>query len=212
LLLEAIRGKLAVNSAAYQAGNFKNGENKMKTLVATASLTLCLLGLAIGAAAQEQLNFSQLPLLDTPAPMPNGYGQLNWDNFFYVNPATWSGAGPGYKLGTQSGDVAFVGGRNCRLVGYTCFGTISNQAGFQLVSATVAGGYGPAQITVTAYNNGAFLGSAQYFMGTQQQTLSFPQSWGIATQVMFQVTGQPGSLVIYNLSAYTLVLDPPAGR
>ena len=67
----------------------------MKTMIATASLTLCLLGLAIGASAQEQLNFSQLPLLDIPSPMPMGYGQLNWENFFYVNPATWSGAGPG---------------------------------------------------------------------------------------------------------------------
>ncbi len=185
----------------------------MKNLIATIALTFCLLALAIGASAQEQLNFSQLPLINSPSPMPNGYGQLNWGNFFYVDPYTWSGAGPGYKLGSQGEDVAFVGGEVCRLSGYSCFGTVSsNQGGFQLVSATVAGGYGGTQITVTAYNNGSFLGSAQYFMGTEQQTLNFPQSWGIATEVMFQVTGQPGSLVIYNLSAYTVVLDPPPGR
>ena len=184
----------------------------MKTMIATASLTLCLLGLAIGASAQEQLNFSQLPLLDIPSPMPNGYGQLSWGNFFYVDPYNWSGSGPGFKLGVQGEDVVFVGGINCRLSGYTCFGSLTSQGGFALVSATVAGGYGPTQITVTAYNNGAFLGSSQYFLGTQQQKLNFPQSWGIANQVIFQVTGQPGSLVIYNLSAYTVVLDPPAGR
>jgi len=181
----------------------------MKTLIATLSLTLCLLALVIGASAQEQLNFSQLPLIDSPSPMPNGYGQLDWGNFFYVDPSTWSGAGPGYKLGPQTEDVVFVGGLVCRLSGYACFGTISNQAGFQLVSATVAGGYGPTQITITAYNNGTLLGSEQQFLGTEQQVLNFPQSWGLATQVMFQVTGEPGGLVIYNVSAYTVVQDPP---
>jgi len=211
-LLEAIRGKLGVFLAAYSANKFQTKEHTMKTLTATGALAICLLALAVGAGAQEQLNFSQLPLLGIPTPMPNGYGQLNWGNFFYVNPATWPGAGPGYRLAPQNGDVVFVGGINCRLNGYSCFGTISNQAGFQLVSATVAGGYGATQVTVTAYNNGAFLGSTQYFMGTETQVLEFPQSWGLATQVMFQVTGQPGSLVIYNLSAYTVVLDPPAGR
>ncbi len=176
-------------------------------------VTACFLSLTIGVSAQEQLKLSKLPLINSPAPMPNGYGQLNWGNFFYVDPYTWSGAGPGYKLGPQGEDVVFVGGEVCRLSGYSCFGSVSSdQGGFQLISATVAGGYGATQITVTAYNNGSFVGSAQYFMGTEQQTLNFPQSWGPASQVMFQVTGEPGSLVIYNLSAYTVVLDPPLGR
>jgi hypothetical protein len=176
----------------------------MKRLLAIACLTICLVSLAIGADAQEQLNFSQLPLVNSPSPMPNGYGQLGWANFFYVNPYGWSGAGPGYQRGPQGEDVAFVGGLSCRLSGYACFGTINDIRGFQLVSANVAGGYGPTQITVMAYNDGAFLGSAQFFLTTQMRTLNFPASWGVATEVIFQVTGQPGSLVIYNLSAYTL--------
>jgi hypothetical protein len=176
----------------------------MKRFLPIACLTLCLLSLVIGAGAQEQLNFSQLPLVNTPSPMPNGYGQFDWGNFFYVNPYGWSGAGSGYQLGPQGEDVAFVGGEFCRLSGYACFGTINNARGLQLVSATVAGGFGPTQITVTAYNNGTFLGSAQYFLTTQIRTLNFPASWGIATEVMFHVSGEPGSLVIYNLSAYTL--------
>ena len=68
-----------------------------KTLVLLASL----LALAIGANAQQLVNFSQLPLISSPSAMPNGYDQLNWGNFFYVDPFTWSGAGPGYQLGAQ---------------------------------------------------------------------------------------------------------------
>jgi hypothetical protein len=176
----------------------------MKSTITTACLILCLFALLTVASAQEQLNFSQLPLVNSPSPMPSGYGQFGWGNFFYVNPNGWSGAGPGYKLGPQTQDVVFVGGVNCRLVELACFGYLTDSQGFQLISANVAGGYGPTAITVTAYNNGAFLGSAQYFLGTQMRTLNFPSSWGVATEVVFQVTGQPGGLVIYSLSAYTL--------
>ena len=66
-----------------------------KTLV----LLACILLLAIGATAQESLNFASLPLVSTPALMPDGYGQLNWSNIFYVDPSQWSGAGPGYRDG-----------------------------------------------------------------------------------------------------------------
>ncbi len=37
-----------------------------KTLV----LLACLLALALGASAQENLNFADLPLVSSPAPMP----------------------------------------------------------------------------------------------------------------------------------------------
>ncbi|MGC2108175.1 MAG: hypothetical protein WA655_01575 [Candidatus Korobacteraceae bacterium] len=176
----------------------------MKPLTSVLCLTVCLLAFAVGASAQEKLNFSDLPLISNPSPMPNGYGRLDWGNFFYVSPYSWSGSGAGYKLGPQGEDVAFVGGLYCRLSGYACFGTLSDSLGFELVSADVAGGYGPTQITITAYNNGKFLGSQQYFLGTQMRTLTFPASWGVATQVMFEVTGQPGSLVVYNLNVFTL--------
>ncbi len=176
----------------------------MKSLISTVGLTLCLLALVVGASAQATLNFSQLPLVDNPTPMPNGYGQLDWGNFFYVNPYGWSGAGPGYRLGPQGQDVAFVGGEFCRLSGNACFGTLSNTRGFMLVSANVAGGYGPAAITVNAYNNGSFIGTANYFVGTEMETLHFPSAWGVVTQIVIQVTGQTGDLVVYSLSLYTL--------
>lgn len=173
-----------------------------KTLV----LLACLLALAIGASAQENLSFADLPLVSSPAPMPNGYGQLNWTNVFYVNPGQWSGAGPGYKDGPVGKDVAFVGGKVCRLLQEYCYGTISSNGGptsFQAVSATVAGGFGPTNITVTAYNNGQYVGSSFYVLNPQIQILNFPSSWGSITQLVFQIPGG-GDLVLYDLTAYLL--------
>jgi hypothetical protein len=173
-----------------------------KTLV----LMACILALVIGASAQENLNFADLPLVSTPAPMPNGYGGLNWSNISYVDPSLWSGAGPGYKDGPVGQDVAFVGGKVCRLLQEYCFGTISSsgaRTSFQAISATVAGGFGPTNITVTAYNNGNYVGSAFYMLSTQMQILNFPSSWGSITQLVFQTSGG-GDLVIYDVSAYLL--------
>ncbi len=167
-------------------------------------LLACLMAMAISATAQSQLNFANLPLLNSPSPVPAGYGQLTWGNFFYVDPYTWSDAGPGYELGPQVEDVAFIGGQNCRLQGNACYGTLNDLRGFQLISANVAGGYGPAALTVTAYNNGAFVGSANFFVGTSMETLTFPASWGVVTEISIQVNGQADDLVVYSLNLYTL--------
>jgi hypothetical protein len=178
-----------------------------KTLVLLA-LTLAL---ALRASAQENLTFSDLPLVSSPTLMPNGYGQLNWSNIFYVDPEQWSGAGPGYKDGQMEGkpgvqDVAFVGGLICRQLQQYCYGTISSNGGptsFQAVSAIVAGGFGQTYITVFAYNNGNYVGSAFYGLTTQMQTLNFPSSWGSITQLTFQ-TEAGGDLVFYGLQVYLL--------
>jgi hypothetical protein len=176
-----------------------------KTLV----LLACIVALALAASAQENLNFADLPQVSTPSPMPNGYGQLYWTNIFYVDPSTWSGPGradPGYRDGPVGQDVAFVGSNVCRLLLEYCFGTIGSAGGqtsFQVVSAIVAGGFGPTQITVTAYNNGNYVGSSAYLLTTRMQTLNFPSSWGSITQLVFQ-TSAGGDLVFYDISAYLL--------
>lgn len=173
-----------------------------KTLV----LLACVLALAIGASAQENLNFATLPLVSTPSPVPNGYGQLNWTNILFVDPYLWSGSGPGYKDGPVGEDVAFVGGKVCRVLQEYCYGTVSSngsRTSFQAVSAIVAGGFGPTNITVTAYNNGSYVGSAFYILGTSMQNLNFPPAWGNITQLVFQ-TSNGGDLVIYDLNAYIL--------
>ena len=173
-----------------------------KTLV-----LLTIIGaLALAATAQEHLNFADLPRAPMPTPMPDGYGRLNWQNFFYVDPSQWSGSGPGYKRGPVGQDVVFVGGKVCRRLTEACFGTISSPGGptsFQAVSAVVAGGFGPTFITVIAYNNGHFVGSSFYTLNTQMRTLTFPASWGDITQLVFQ-TSNGGDLVVYELNVYTL--------
>jgi len=176
----------------------------MKRFFGSICLALCVLALAASASAQEDVNFAGLPLISTPSPMPSGYAELNWGNFFYVDPFSWSDAGPGYKLNSKAGDVAFIGGQFCRLSGNTCFGTLTDPLGFAVVSANVAGGYGPAAVIATAYKNGKFVGSANYFVGTQMQTLHFPASWGVITELDLQVTGAVGDLVVYSISLYTL--------
>jgi hypothetical protein len=177
----------------------------MKSVISTLCLMVCALTLAGSAKAQENLNFANLPLVNTPSPMPDGYGQLNWgNNLYYVNPYGWSGAGPGYKLGPQGEDVVFIGAKNCRLMVYACYGTLTDGQGFQLVSAKIAAGFGPTMVTFTAYNNSNVVGSANYVLTTQIENLNFPQSWGVVTQVVIQVSGQPDDLVFYNLSLYTL--------
>lgn len=176
----------------------------MKTFVLTACLTLCLLALAVGANAQSILTFSDLPLVATPTLMPNGYGRIDWNNFFYVDPYEWSGSGPGYKHGPTGKDVAFIGGKVCRLYGDACYGTLNDVRGFELVSATVAAGFSSTQVTVTAYNNGVFVGTQSYTVTTDMQALNFPAAWGIVTEVVIQASGESGDLVVYSLSVYTL--------
>jgi hypothetical protein len=185
-----------------------------KTIV----LLACLMALAISATAQNQINFTGLPPVSSPMPVPNGYDGFTWTNILYVDPAEWQMAGSGYKLTPNTNqDVAFVGGTTCLIPGRgeNCFGSISvpstlNQGGinnplsFQLVSATVAGGFGPTAITVVAYNNGNYVGSAFYTLTGDLQTINFPASWGGVTEVTFQ-TAAMGDLVIYNLQAYFLL-------
>jgi hypothetical protein len=187
----------------------------MDTMKKTLVLLTCILVLALGATAQEQLNFFDLPLVSTPTPLPNGYGQLTWSNFFYVDPAEWAGAGFGYKLGPDRGDVAFIGEQHCLYeptqgrvpFPVVCFGSISSAGGpfgFQPVSALVAGGFGPTSITVTAYNNGKYVGSSVYNLTTTPQHISFPFSWGPITEMVIGTEGAGENFVLFNLNVYAL--------
>lgn len=191
----------------------------MKSLFSTTCLILCLLTLVAGANAQNQINFSGLPLVNSPLPVPNGYAGFTWTNILYVDPAEWQLAAAGYKMApVVNEDVAFVGGITCLIPshGDDCFGSISinsgsggsgginNPIGFQLVSATVAGGFGPTSITVVAYNHGSYVGSAFYNLNGKLQTINFPASWGGVTDVTFQTEGM-GDLVIYSMQAYWLL-------
>lgn len=182
-----------------------NFEERGNTVKKSLLLLACIVVLALGAAAQENLNFSTFPLINTPMPTPNGYGQLNWTNVFYVDPYEWSGGGSGFRQGPVNKDVAFVSGEDCLPLQNTCFGMVTSLGGrtaFQPVSAILAGGFGSTNITITAYNNGQYVGTLFYSLTSEMQTVNFPASWGSITQLTFQTSGA-GDLVIYDLTAYT---------
>jgi hypothetical protein len=177
----------------------------------TVVLLAFILALALGATAQEDLNFADLPLVSSPTPLPNGYGQFNWNNIFYVDPYHWSSSGSGYRDGPGGQDVAFIGGKICRVLQEACYGTITASSVhivFSPVSATFAGGFGPTYVTATAYNNGTYVGSMSFPLNTGMRTLNFPSSWGFITQLTLQ-TDAGGDLVLYDLKAYLAIKDPP---
>ena len=176
----------------------------MKSLLKIACIASCLVALVAVAGAQEQLTFADLPLVSTPSPMPNGYGQLDWSNFYFVDPYMWPQTAAGFLLGPRNRDVVFLGSSTCRPVENACFGSISNSRGFALASARVAGGLGPTALTVTAYNNGHYVDAVTYFVTAEMRTLQFPAKWGVVTQVVFQATGQTDSLVLYEVDVFTL--------
>jgi hypothetical protein len=159
---------------------------------------------AIAANAQEQVNFADLPLIGTPAPLPGGYAELNWGNFFYVDPSLDSGAGPGFLNLLTHRDVAFIGGEFCGPVRSGCYGIISSQGGplaFEAVAAIMAAGYQANVITITAYNNGKYKGQMSYSLSTVAQSVAFPSSWGPITELQIQ-TDEPGDVVLLDLSVY----------
>ncbi len=163
------------------------------------TLLVLLLGLAIGACAQGTFNFSSLPDVSIPTPMPNGYGGVNWVGVFYVDPWRWSGAGPGFKhiQNTPGKDVAFFP-YACISVG--CFASINSVdgRGFLFSSATAAAGYyskSPVPLIVRAYSNGKYVGTQTFMLTTDLQQLDLPPEWGPITQVVFQ-----GSIVFYDLT------------
>ena len=176
----------------------------------TVVLLACLVALAVGATAQQHVNFSDLPLVATPAPVPAAYGELNWSNFWYVDPSEYAGAGPGYQNPFTHRDVAFIGGQFCGPVRLGCYGVVSYLGGrnrFFPASAIMAAGYQTNQIMVLAYNQGAFVGSATYSLTTTPRIVGFPSSWGEITEMQIQ-TDVAGDVVLFDLIVYPVVQDP----
>jgi hypothetical protein len=155
-------------------------------------------------ASAQTVTFAALPAVSNPTLLPNGYANLNWANFSYVDPL-WSGAGIGFKQGPNALDVAFMGGGMCELTEVSCSASISSNAltagsvaGFQARSAIVAAGYHSETISVSAYNQGHYLGSQKYNLTTSLQQINFAASWGTITQLVMDTT--KGTVVLYALN------------
>ena len=176
----------------------------MKHLISTTCLLLCVVALVGSASAQRNIHFGPLPPAKVPEPMPAGYGGVDWDNFFYVNPYAWPAAGVGDKLGTENGDIVIIGSKDCRMAENFCFGKLNHAVGFTAVRVELAASFGPTQVVVSAYDHGRFLGWISIYASTVRRELTFPTSWGVATELDFQVSGPPDSLAIYSLEINTL--------
>jgi hypothetical protein len=176
------------------------------------------MAMAANASAQTYIDFHQMPLAKAPSPMPDSYPagiNLNWDNFYYVTPGMWKDAGPGFRVdpSTLHNTVAFMGGPQCSL-GATCSGSIklnrvqgTNTAQtFTPISISMAAGWLPNNVIVTAYNTSKFVGSAVWELTTEPKTFSFPATWKNVTQLVFTPEVSPtnavypkaGSMVIYS--------------
>ena len=85
-------------------------------IIATLCLLACVLILVTGANGQENLNFAtriprglsgrNLPLVNMPSPVPNGYGQLNWGSDFNLNQCVFGV--PAFQGGDDGGRYSFV--------------------------------------------------------------------------------------------------------
>ena len=170
----------------------------MKNLV----LWFFLLSVAAYAGAQSTINFADLPDVATATPLPTGYHSLNWSGVSYVDPLKVIGLGAGFQHGTSIAgtDVAFGPGI-CGNSG--CYSSITSPSGdsFQLVSANIASGYSSESVTVTAYNNGSYVGSETYSLTTDVQTVTFPSGWGDITEAVLQTSTLQSSFVFYSLTA-----------
>ena len=161
---------------------------------------------ATAAQAQQQINFSDLPLVASPTPMPLGYQSLNWSNMFFVDPDLYAGGGPGYQNMLTHRDVTFIGGQFCFPVQSGCYGVISVPGGpidIQVTSAVMSAGFENNLVTFNAYHDGTYKGSMTIKLYTVPSLVHFPVSWGVITELQI-FTGRPGNVVLSDLSFYRL--------
>ena len=181
-----------------------------------------IVAVALCSGAQTLIDFHQMPIAGTPTVMPDYFPEgmnLYWDNFLYVTPGIWSGAGAGFWVdpSTRHNTVAFFGGPLCTLA-VPCSASIKlnpivlaplNKT-FTPVNITLSAGWYANNVTVLAYNNGKFVGSLRWALTTTPQAFTFPAAWTV-TQLVFtpdvinanSVNPNAGSVVIYTFTLMT---------
>jgi hypothetical protein len=170
------------------------------------ALLVCILALAMSASAQIMITFSNLTPATSPTPIPNGYGPLDWEHVYTVDPILWAGSGPGFTNGPDA-VIAFVGGNYvCIFQPSACKATISGCTAmphFQAMSASVSAGYQQNVVTFIAYLGGVEVGRQDYNLTVTNQVIYFPTSWGTIDQLKIWPHvggGQFGSVVFYTLT------------
>lgn len=178
-----------------------------------ALLVCCILALAMFAGAQQfSTDFSDLPSMNIPIPMPADYPNnpfdtfITWSNFNYFNPTAdpddcpppLSTSCPGFTLAPNTNFV-FIGGPDCAVGNSLCIGTLklpvtpNATASFQPLSMTAASGWCPNKVVVMAYNRSHLLSptmsgaSALQLTQTSATPVTFPASWTTVTEMRFYV-------------------------
>jgi hypothetical protein len=171
--------------------------------------------IALCASAQTLIDFTGMPVATTPTPMPTNYpssANIYWDNFLYVTPGLWSGAGPGFWVdpATKHNTTLFIGGPWQSIAQGSIELQLKNPgpniSTFTPVSMLLAAGWNPNSVLVAAYCNSKLVGTTVWNLTTTPQTFTFPSVWTNVTQLVFTadpnmtsaVHPTPGSMVIYS--------------
>ena len=180
--------------------------------------------LSLCAGAQTLIDFNKMPMATNPTLMPDNYPQgmgLFWDNFYYVTPGAWSEEGLGFVVEPNTKDVIFAGGPVCALkiactamlkmnpiMNPSLTAVMKNQT-FTPLHVTLSAGWEDNYVTVTGYNDGAYVGTLRLKATTTPRTFTFPTVWRV-TQLAFtpdwlgnNAVIPDGSVVIYSISLMT---------
>jgi hypothetical protein len=150
-------------------------------IVLAATCVALLSGVAAQAEA-ETLFFDDLPTDGSTNAIPNGYGGLDWSNFYAFNPAAFGYTGTGYNNGVVSTpNVAYDGGGDSA--------TISSATLFTLVSGDFTGAWNNGlHILVQGYNGASLVDSVSFVVnvnGPKVETFD----WTGLTSVVFTPSG-----------------------
>jgi len=182
------------------------------------ALLVCILALGMCASAQQfYVDFSDLPQMNVPIPVPTDYPNnpfdtfITWSHFDYFNPTLdpdlcpppLSTSCPGFSLAPNANFV-FIGGPDCQRGNALCIGTLqlpvtpNATASFQPLSMTAAAGWCPNNVIVMAYNKSHLLSptlsgaNTVALTQTSATTVNFPATWTNVTEMRFYV--MPDSL------------------
>ncbi len=131
-------------------------------------LALCL-GAAPLAAQAAVITFDDLTCSTAGTSIPNGYKNLNWNNFYCLDGATYNGGNSGYNAGRVSGNN----------VAYNGFGspaeyaiTTPGGAKFNLNSVYLTGAWNDnLVVTIEAYRNGSLVSNSNHTLSATAPTL-----------------------------------------
>ncbi|MBD2524137.1 PEP-CTERM sorting domain-containing protein [Nostoc sp. FACHB-133] len=138
--------------------------------LSTAAIATTVIVFGIGAVAQATvLTFDDIASTPNFAPIPNGYGGFNWNNFYYLNGSGTRGVSlTGYKNGYNNGRVS---GDYISFNGYGDPALLSDGIfDFNSVYLTAAWNNG-LSVTVEGFKSGATLYSKTVVVDTTQPTL-----------------------------------------